>query len=471
MKKTTLTISLILSVFALLAQDNTSSDQTANVDIYKDNSWEVGLHAGHFFTAGNVDFIPGYAGGFHVRRALDYVFSLRADLMYGSAKGEDAGNVRSFENKWTSGTLQSIISLNNLKWSLAERKTNFYFLLGVGLNSFSVDSQKEGEDKMSVGKDLALHSEIGAGLAFRINSHVNLGLEHKSSLVLGSRSDLPDGFQTKTLEQDNRGAFRDILNYTSLRINYNFGKRGEQTEPLYWLNPLDAVLADIRDLIEFKGEMTDRDNDGVIDRVDLDKNTIPGVLVNSKGQTLDSDGDGVVDYQDREPFSPPGFPIDSYGVAQRPDVKEEAERLVDAKLKAFEKDLPPPPTVTMLSDAAIINMTLPTIFYSLNNNSVGGKDLVMLETVAGLMKTYPQLRLTVTGHSDKVGREYYNQDISYWRAKRVIDHLVTANGISRNRLVLQYKGYDEALVEGSHEANRRVQFKVATTETEMAPPK
>ena len=53
------------------------------------NAWELGVHAGHFFIDGDVDrTLPGGFGvGLHLRKAIHYVFSIRADLFYGQAKG------------------------------------------------------------------------------------------------------------------------------------------------------------------------------------------------------------------------------------------------------------------------------------------------------------------------------------------------------------------------------------------------
>lgn len=470
MKNYLLLFQLLWFCSTAIGQDaNATSASVAPNNVYKDNSWEAGVHAGHFFTAGNVDFIPGYSAGIHVRRALDYVFSLRFDLMYGSAKGEDAGNTRSFENKWFSGSLQGLVSLNNLKWALGERKTNFYLLLGTGLNTFSVDFQKEGENLGAVKEKMAMHTEIGTGISFRINSQINLGLEHKALFVMGNRADLPDGFRTLTLDDESRGALRDVLHYTSLRINYNFGAGRNKAEPLYWLNPMDEVLVNLTTLNDFKTSMTDEDEDGVVDRLDLDKQSLPGVLVNSKGQTLDSDSDGVPDYLDREPFSNPGSKVDSYGVAIVPDLLDEASKMMDIKLSQFKTELPQPP-VSMLTDAAIINLLMPVIYYGVNSSAIGNQDLMRLETVGLMMKNFPSVRIVVTGHSDKAGKELANQNLSYLRAKKVVDWLASKYGISRNRLVLQYKGANESFVEGIADVNRRVQFRVATSEQEMAPP-
>ena len=55
------------------------------------NSWEVGLHGGHFFIDGDADRdIPGGWGvGLHLRKALNYAFSIRGSVFYGMATGTE----------------------------------------------------------------------------------------------------------------------------------------------------------------------------------------------------------------------------------------------------------------------------------------------------------------------------------------------------------------------------------------------
>ena len=78
-------------------------------------TWEFGVTGGHVFSVGNVDYLPGAGGGVHFRRALDYVFSVRADAFYGKIKGEDKGNTRNFNTDRVSASLLGLVSLNNLK--------------------------------------------------------------------------------------------------------------------------------------------------------------------------------------------------------------------------------------------------------------------------------------------------------------------------------------------------------------------
>jgi outer membrane protein OmpA-like peptidoglycan-associated protein/opacity protein-like surface antigen len=451
-------------IFSVAAQD---SNAPINPPIIKDHAWEVGLHGGHFFTDGNVDFVPGYAGGIHVRRALDYVFSLRLDILYGSASGEDAGNIRSFSNTWFSGSLQAIASLNNLKWTQGERKTNIYVLTGLGLNSFEAELESMGEPVPGekIERDGAGHGEIGAGIAFKINDRVNIGLEHKAMFVFGDRGDLLDAVKTFN-SPDGRSTFRDAANYTSIRLNFNMGKKDEKTEPLYWLNPLDGVLADIKRLEDTRVTFDDSDSDGVIDRIDEEENTPEGAVVNSKGVAMDSDGDGIQDHLDKEPYSSSQYPTDADGVAQMPDMMAQVEEMINAKLKDFQ----PKTTEPAPAPANPGISYLPSIYFDNGRTRLSSSALGILADLSKVMKQNPNLKFVVTGYTDQTGSKAANDKLSYNRAKVVVDKLTEVYGVDRSALILNWKGESDSLTEGSNLVNRRVEFKIATNETEMAPP-
>ena len=72
------------------------------------NAWELGVHVGHFFIDGDVDTkLPGgYGLGLHLRKAIHYVFSVRADFMYGSAKGLDP-------QLWNTGLVENVYTPYN----------------------------------------------------------------------------------------------------------------------------------------------------------------------------------------------------------------------------------------------------------------------------------------------------------------------------------------------------------------------
>jgi OOP family OmpA-OmpF porin len=118
------------------------------------------------------------------------------------------------------------------------------------------------------------------------------------------------------LDQTNNN---DISHYTNVRLGINLGNFDKVTEPLYWLNPLDAQMNDIAALKQRPVfDLTDTDQDGVIDMLDQEMETVAGAPVDTRGVALDSDGDGIADHKDKEPYSPPGYVVSKEGVA---DVK------------------------------------------------------------------------------------------------------------------------------------------------------
>ena len=489
MKEQTLVLCFILFAFLQIeAQINVYdiAQPEEEKPLTRTHQWEFGLHSGHFFSAGNVDFIPGYGVGLHIRRATDYVFSIRADLMYGKLRGEDPGNIRSFDNTWFSGTLQGIASLNNLKWNSGERKSNFYGFAGLGVNSFEVELTENDVIDLTVEGDIAMHADLGLGIAFKVNEKLNIGLEHKFSFVFGGRSDLPDGVQTFSTNGDDRGTFRDLLNYTSVRINLNLGKNATSA-PLYWVNPLDSVMNEVntvkqealanKEAIENKIE----DNSRGQRETDLE----PSLL----------EGDSMEDEAYVEPLQPvegsvemdPGETVENYEtpveqtevetetiteyettnipheVLDKQAVMEEVEKMVEARLKDLEIS-------TTKHNGKTALLLLPTVYFDNNSTQVKKSYASALETLADGLKADPTLQLLVVGHADQVGTPAVNDQLSYQRALNVIEHLILNHQVERSQLILHWRGENDPVSEGSHAINRRVTFEEADGAEEMAPP-
>ena len=87
-----------------------------------------------------------------------------------------------------------------------------------------------------------------------------------------------------------------------------------------------------------------------------------------------------------------------------------------------------------------------------------------LDRIANVMVEYPQTLIRIEGHTDSVGPDSYNHDLSQRRAGNV-RNLLVQRGISINRM--EVIGYGEAMPVASNETetgrqmNRRVEIKVA----------
>jgi outer membrane protein OmpA-like peptidoglycan-associated protein len=448
--------------------------------------WEVGIGGGAMFISGDLTPNLGFGGGLHIRKATDYVFSLRGDFLFGTMEGEkevrDAMGdpyLRTAEVDWMSGTVFGVFSLNSLRWDKPVRKTNFYAMVGGGANFFETTYMLEEPIAQSrtprvLERELAPHAAVGVGLSLRLTKRLNIGLETQAMAVFGNRADLIDGINIES-DRSNRSLFRDIVSYSALNINFNIGNQSTLSEPLYWVNPLDVVLKDINDLKQRPTvSLDDTDGDGVLDALDQEQNTPPNAIVDTRGRTLDSDRDGVPDHLDKEPFYTPrdGELVDEEGVVINPQARPgmtggvTEERVKELINEALEQ------RGVNDSRTTATEWFLPMVHFSIDSYTIKYSDYGNLASIARMMKSNPNIRLVVQGFTDATGGEAYNNQLSYLRAKSVIDHLVDTHGIGRGRLVLQWKGSDASLVpETSSLMNRRVEFRTAGAgDFEMDPP-
>lgn len=438
---------------------------------------EVGASGGYLFVGGDVTHQPGFGYGVHVRKATDYMFSLRLDFHGGQAKGENPSDniARDFTMDWLSGTAYGVFSLNNFRFDRSSKKLNYYAMVGAGGNLYNTTFTSAGSDgnprKGEIERELAPHASVGAGISFRLNKKVNIGLEHQSFVLFGQRSDKLDGI---FLENQVRSAFSDILNFTSLQVNYNIGNPSNRSEPLYWANAMEGIMADMDEVKKRQEEgLADTDQDGVIDAIDQEPNTPVDVPVDTKGRTLDSDKDGIPDYKDLEPYYPPraGEQVNEDGVVINPIsptggggvTEDRVQEMIDEALSKYGLNE---------SKNSVAEWFLPMIHFGTDSYSIKYSDYGTLASIARMLKSNAEMRIVVTGFTDQSGPEAYNENLSYQRARAIIDHLTNNHGIGRGRLVLQWKGQESALVPStSSYMNRRVEFRMAgPSDFEMDPP-
>lgn len=106
-------------------------------------------------------------------------------------------------------------------------------------------------------------------------------------------------------------------------------------------------------------------------------------------------------------------------------------------------------------------VTLKNIFFEFDKYELSEKSTVELEEVRNFLKVNPMLRVEIGGHSDNVGSEKYNQQLSEKRAQEVFNHLILS-GIPKTQLA--FKGYGSSKPvannnsEESRALNRRISF-------------
>ncbi len=106
---------------------------------------------------------------------------------------------------------------------------------------------------------------------------------------------------------------------------------------------------------------------------------------------------------------------------------------------------------------------LKNVFFEFNEAKLLPDSYSELNRVADFMKENPTVEIELAGHTDNIGSDEYNLDLSERRAQSVKEYLV-AQGVPENRM--RAKGYGESKpiapneYDWGREKNRRVEFTI-----------
>lgn len=110
-----------------------------------------------------------------------------------------------------------------------------------------------------------------------------------------------------------------------------------------------------------------------------------------------------------------------------------------------------------------VNEILRNFEFDFNSTQIKGNSKGYLDHLASLLAEYPELIVTITGHTDNVGNSNDNLKLSQKRASVVKDYLIE-RGIAEDRVNAEGKGESEPLFSNETEIerakNRRVDFKI-----------
>ena len=125
----------------------------------------------------------------------------------------------------------------------------------------------------------------------------------------------------------------------------------------------------------------------------------------------DEDGDGVPDSRDKCPGTPKGVKVDANGCPPPAPVVEE---------------------VVVVKEETIV---IRDVHFQFDKATLTSSDKQVLDKIATRLKAEaPTAQLTVTGHTDSVGSDTYNQKLSDKRAHSVVEYLIE-QGVPRSNFV------------------------------------
>ncbi len=222
-------------------------------------------------------------------------------------------------------------------------------------------------------------------------------------------------------------------------------------------------------------EDPDNDRDGVPDETDRcpnDAEDSDGVLDEDGCPDPDNDGDGHLDEVDRCPIEPedrdgnadddgcPDPDNDSDGV---PDVRDQCINDPEDLDNYEDVDGCPEPgpqavQVTRQESRLLLSQR---IYFQYDSDVIRNVSFDILNEVGATLRRNPDIALMrIEGHTDSMGDAQYNLDLSYRRARAVVEYLVQ-RGVERPRLDFRGFGSQRAGVEATEDdraLNRRVEF-------------
>jgi outer membrane protein OmpA-like peptidoglycan-associated protein len=215
---------------------------------------------------------------------------------------------------------------------------------------------------------------------------------------------------------------------------------------------------------------TDNDGDGVPDAEDeCPDEAGPGENDGCPKTTSDSDDDGIPDEQDdcpEEPEDEDGFEDDD----GCPDPDNDGDGIADADdecpadpgLEA-NNGCPAEEKKAVRKDEKI--EILEKVYFEYDKAVIKEESYGVLDSVALILRTNPEIEtVEIEGHTDNVGGEDYNKQLSESRAEAVKSYLVEEGDIAAERLEATGYGASQPLVPNNSDENRsknrRVEFKI-----------
>lgn len=454
------------------------------------NQWEVGIKAGKFTVMGDVPSLfltPGF--GVHVRKALGYMFSLRAEYMYGIGKGmhyaPGTGYAGKQGNPWNDlgyGTangpnnvyynyktvtqdlsLQGVITLNNIRFHKAKTGFVFYGFGGIGATIY--------ETKIN-----ALDDAGRPYFAFDQIAGANPAVyKDRKDIRKALKDAMDNSYETKA---ENHGDYRAKLFGQTVRPSATVGAGvAFKLGPRFNLALEDRHTFIKDDLLDGQrwqetGSLTgDFDsynfaslglnyNIGAkaveplywLNPLDYAYQEIrnPKLMKIPDPVLPDADGDGVTDQFDQEQ-TPAGCPVDSHGVSLDtdgdgvPDCKDK-ELITPTYCQPVDADgvgkCPVPCPDEKCFEGLVRGNAcaeklglLPSISFKANSNALSADAEAVLATVAGKLRNAPECKVVVVGYCSSSKKE---QQLSWDHVNKVITYLVEKQGISEDRFIFNY---------------------------------
>lgn len=401
-------LSTIMFASPVMSQDNEEP-----------NRFSIGLMGGVTQGHMNIGTELDPTFGFNLRYAANPTVAVQANFLFGEMTTSDSdgfddnGNYfeRSFTNSYITSSVTSQLNLLRLLGSTSET-VNLYASAGMGLifNDVTTELGNKTPDNWTefVGED---HSEpaffgtFGTGLRFNLAKRLDLFAQYDFNI---SNSDLIDGHRT------NRSLEIDKYRRT----------------PDYW----SSITAGL----QIKFGSSDKDADWHT----YQPYTDPSAIARLESQIAE------LDQRVRENSS-------------RNDDQDDMIRALEDRMDEMNEKIDN--LGVLIADMDRVDITVDNdVLFAFDSSTIRETAKPTLAKVVRALAKNPDKTLTVTGHTDSVGTEEYNQGLSERRAASVKRYLVQS-GIEEDRIMTYGRGETQPLVPNDSEEARAMNRRVELT--------
>lgn len=221
--------------------------------------------------------------------------------------------------------------------------------------------------------------------------------------------------------------------------------------------------------VNAEGCATDGDGDGVPDGVDRCPNTAQGAQVDSRGCATDGDGDGVPDGIDQCAGTPAGAEVDAEGCATDGDGDGVADGIDRCPGTPADTEVDEQGCSRIEAQLEEGRLTLRNIHFAFGSAEIQADSREVLDEVGQALIQRPGLEVQIQGHTDSIGSDRVNREMSWMRARSVKQYLVrNFSNIRPARLVPVGMGETRPIADNGTDSgraqNRRVEFVVVSEE-------
>ena len=197
--------------------------------------------------------------------------------------------------------------------------------------------------------------------------------------------------------------------------------------------------------------LIDSDNDGVVDKFDLEQNTPLGISVDDSGRSLDLDKDGIPDHIDDDTFSTLGSLVDQNG-REIDDDGDGIPNNLDLELNTKNGFC----VNNKGQSTNCENAVLPIVFFKPNSSQIDDSNLDRMRVVSSVLRKNEKYKVKVIGYFDFIDQESYNVNLDFKRAEAVFKTLINIFGVDSTRLEININKSKEKKI-GNY---RKVEFKL-----------